>query len=153
MTIKNLKLVAVLLIGGALCSIPILGRAQDLPSSRVPSVVTNAFQQRFPKAVDIDWELEHGIYQADFEINRLDHEVWFDREGRMLKHKQEIKTRSLPEKIRSAVRMRHRGYRLMDAEKLTRDGRTVYKLELRKLLHEIDIIVDDNGEEVVGFLW
>src|SRR5690554_908310 len=114
----NFNMLAIVM-AGLFASLSVV--AQDLSRNRVPSVVINEFQKRFPKAVDVDWELDKGVYQVDFEVDRLDHEVWFDREGRILKQEEEVKVRSLPEAIRSHVRQHHRGYMIMDAEKLIRD--------------------------------
>ena len=42
--------------------------AQHMPQSQVPAVVVNSFQQKFPKAKGVDWELKAGLYEAEFEI-------------------------------------------------------------------------------------
>lgn len=131
-----------------------LVNAQEISRNQVPSVVVNEFQKRFPKAVDVDWETENGVYEVEFEVNRLDHQVWFDKEGHILKQKEEIRTKSLPASIRSAVRQRHGGYRIAEVDKLTRHDTTVYKLEIRSLFRDdVDIFIGEDGKEVAGFLW
>lgn len=127
--------------------------AQDLSPDRVPSVVVNEFQKQFPKATDVDWEMDEGAYQVEFEIDRLDHEVWFDQAGRILRHKEEISTRSVPEAVKSAIRDRYRGYRIVEADKLTRGDNSVYKLEIKRLWKDMDVVVDEKGNEVRGFIW
>src|SRR5690606_9958853 len=132
------KISLIALVVGALFSGNV-ALAQDLSRNQVPSVVVNEFQKRFPKALDIDWEYKKGAYQVEFEIDRLDHEVWFDREGQILKHKEEIRIKSLPEQVRTKVRERFKNFRITDAERLTKGKSVVYKLEIHNLLQEIDL--------------
>src|SRR6478609_6371041 len=65
---------------------------QDVPQSQVPSLVVNNFQQSFPKAFDVEWELEGENYKVEFETGLLrdDHEALYDKAGKLLRHKEEI---------------------------------------------------------------
>jgi len=127
--------------------------AQDLSRHQVPSVVINAFKSKFPKATDVEWERGKAHFEVEFEINRLDHEVWLDREGKILRHQHEVKVRSLPEKIKTSVRDLYRGYRIIEADKLKTEKMTAYKLELISFTKKTEIIVDEQGKVLEGFIW
>ncbi len=74
--------------------------AQDLLQSDVPSVVVNNFQKAFPKVYDVEWELKGELYEVDFETGvSIDHEAWYDKTGKLVKHKQEIAKTDLPKAV------------------------------------------------------
>lgn len=129
--------------------------AQDLSRHQVPSVVVNAFKGQFPKATDVDWEMGNGHYEVDFEIDRLDHEVWLNRDGEILRHQQELRVRSLPEKLRTSVRNQYRSFRIIEADKLQTGKVTAYKLDLISVTKtkRTEIIVDESGQVLEGFIW
>jgi len=147
---KNVKYWSSLLIAGLFV---LTASAQDLPSHQVPSVVINAFKSKFPKASDVDWERGKAHFEVEFEIDRLDHEVWLDREGTILRHQQEVKVRSLPEKIKTSVRDLYPRYRIIEADKLQTEKVTAYKLELISFTKKTEIIVDEKGKVLEGFIW
>lgn len=121
--------------------------AQDIPVSQVPSVVSNKFQQTFPKASDVEWELEGEKYKVEFEtgIPSYDHDVWFDQSGKIIRHKEEISKKELPEKVQAKIRSDFDGYRVDDATKIVDDGKTSYTLELKSAAEEWKVAFDADG--------
>src|SRR5690606_29211703 len=75
--------------------------AQDIPQSQVPSLVVNSFQKTFPKTFDAEWELQGELYEVEFETGLLgtDHHAWYDKTGKLVKHKEEISKGRLPKKL------------------------------------------------------
>lgn len=132
-------------------TMPVL--AQDIRSNQVPSIVLNSFKKEFPQASGVDWEMKNGIYEVEFEIKRLDHHLWLDAQGELVKHEQEIKARDLPAKIRQKIRSSYKGYRITEADQLTLPDRTLYKLELKTLTKEMNLVVDGEGQVIQGFIW
>lgn len=119
--------------------------AQDLPQQDVPSVVVNVFNQRFPKAVDVEWEKKGDLYNVEFEIGRRDHEAWIDGKGNMVRHKQEISSRELPKAVTSSIKKMFTAYRLSDVDKIQEGDKTRYKVEVKTLTAEQDLWFDDKG--------
>lgn len=129
-------------------------QAQDLSRHQVPSIVLNSFKSQFPKAVDIDWEKgKSGHFEVEFEINRLDHEVWYDAEGKVIRHEQEVRVRDLPTEIKNSVKSNYKGFRIFEADKLQTGNVVVYKLDLISFTQKFEIIVDAKGKVVEGFIW
>ena len=81
-------------------------------SGAIPTSVSNAFKSEFPNARDVDWDKKQNLYEVEFELNRLDHEVWYNAEGQVVRHKQELKTRSVPAKVRQSAKKQYKGYRI-----------------------------------------
>ncbi len=132
---------------------PLAMTAQTVQQSTVPSVVLNTFKQHFPKATGVEWEFKNGVYEAEFEIGRLDHEVWINKSGSIVKHKEEIASKTLPTAVRESIRRSFSGYRISDAEKLTQGDKVFYKTELKSLTKEQDVVFSADGSLVEGFLW
>lgn len=129
----------------ALSTIAVL--AQDIPQSQVPAVVINSFQQKFPKANDIDWELKGDLYEVEFETGLLgtDHEAWFQSTGKLIKHKEEISKTDLPEKVTEKIKGDFPGYRIDDVKKITENQKVTYTLEVKNKSEEWKIAIDAQG--------
>lgn len=146
---KAFIMIVLLVFSGSI----IKSQAQDVSRNQVPSIVVNALKKEFPKADRVSWEMKQGIYEAEFEINRSDHEAWIDKEGNLIKAKIEMKIRSVPDAVRSTVRQEFKGYLITEAEKLIKNGVTYYKLELKTFTKEQEVVIDSKGKLVPDFLW
>lgn len=124
-----------------------LAIAQDIPQSQVPSIIVNKFQQDYPKAHDIDWEMDGENYEVEFELGLLqkDHEILYSPSGEILRHKQEITKSDLPEKVKNVLKNDYSGYRIKDVDKIEMDGKVIYKLEAKSLKDEWDLTLDEEG--------
>ena len=124
--------------------------AQDISQNQVPSVVRNSFQQQFPKAFDVEWELKGTDYKVEFETGLLgvDHDAWFDQTGKLLRHKEEISKSDLPAAVSSRIRNDFSSYRVSDVKKITEGKKVVYTFELDSRTEEWKIVVDTKGNIV-----
>jgi len=105
--------------------------AQNTIQSNVPSVVLNSFQKEFPNATNVEWETMEKAYEVDFDLNRLDHEVWLDQHGKIISHKQELAVNDVPKTIAAAVTRDFAGFRTTDADKVEVEGKTTYIVEVK----------------------
>lgn len=121
--------------------------AQDIPTSQVPSVILNQFNKDFSKATDVEWEMESNLYNVDFETGwNIDHEVWYNAEGKIIKHKEDIAVKELPKSVKNKIKTAFDGYSIDDLERITDNGKIVYKMELNSLLkQDWDVVLDANG--------
>lgn len=121
--------------------------AQDVSQSQIPSLIINNFQKTFPKAFDIEWEMDGENYKVEFEIGFLgkDHDVWFNKAGKIIRHKEEISDSDLPQKVKSKISSEFGSYRVDDVKKLTENNKTTYTLELKSFSEEWKIAFDASG--------
>ncbi|MDR2275215.1 MAG: PepSY-like domain-containing protein [Sphingobacterium sp.] len=121
--------------------------AQDMLQSQVPAVVVNSFQQKFPKAKGVDWELKGGIYEAEFETGLFgtDHEVWIQSNGRIVRHKEELTKNDLPKMITAKVKKDFPGYRITDVKKITEEQKITYAFEVKSGSDEWKLVSDTQG--------
>lgn len=124
--------------------------AQDITQRDVPSVILNHFQQNFPKAKDIEWEFKGELYKVEFEIGIMgkDHDVWYDKNGSILKHKEEILSSELPETVKNNLNKLYPKHRIKDVKKITQGSDVQYELEAKHkfLGEEWDLVYNAQGE-------
>lgn len=123
-------------------------QAQDIPQSQVPSVVLSSFNTSFPKAQDVEWEMENGLYNVDFEIGwNVDHDVWYSATGEMVKHKEDVSPKDLPASVSKTIKDQFGDYSIDDLERITEGKDVVYKMEFESLMgQDWKVVMDDNGK-------
>ncbi|RYG32560.1 MAG: hypothetical protein EOO01_34130 [Chitinophagaceae bacterium] len=114
----------------AALSLSMISCSQDIAASKVPSVVQNALQVKFPNATKIDWEKKGKAFEADFNLENEGHELLIDGTGKVIAHKTDILPGELPQAVNSAVRQDHATYKIDDAQKIELDGIIYYQVEL-----------------------
>lgn len=125
-------------------------QAQDLSKKDVPSVILNNFQNAFPNACDIEWEKKGEKYKVEFEIGHRneDRSAWYDNEGQLLKLQQEISKKDLPEVISDNINKDYRWYIITDAERVTEGEEITYRVEVRSLTKEWEILYSQSGRVI-----
>lgn len=135
------------LLATALTLISTATFAQDLHPSEVPSLVANSFQKEFPKASDIEWELDGENYNVDFEIGwGTDHEIWYDAAGNMIKHEEEITKGELPNEVTSIIKLDFKDLRIDGAKKITEGELVTYEVELENFTEEWIVFFSTTGK-------
>jgi len=120
---------------------------QDILPSQVPSVIANSFSKEFPKASDIEWEIDGQNYRVEFEIGwSTDHEVWYDAAGNMLRHEEEISKGDLPKAVTAKISTDFPGLRIDGIEKITQGSQVSYAVGLENFSEEWKVILSDTGE-------
>lgn len=120
--------------------------AQDIAQQNVPSVVVNAFQQKFPNQTAVEWELKKGLYEAEFEIKSLDHSVYIDSTGKIVKHKQEIPVSELPAAVTASIQKNFSGYKVDDVKKIEAGSKVTYKVDVEKGTEERKVTFGADGK-------
>ncbi len=120
---------------------------QDIPQNQVPSLILNNFQQSFPKAFDVEWELRGENYEVEFEtgLPGRDHNAWYDKTGKLSRHKEEISKSDLPGKVLAKINNDFNAYRVEDVEKITESNKAIYTLELNSFTEEWKVAFDAEG--------
>lgn len=140
---KRIIIIATLAFASFTCT----AFGQDIMQSQVPSLIANSFQQTFPKAFDVEWEMDGENYKVEFETGllRLDHEVWYDKTGKILRHKEEISQSDLPAKVMTKLNGEFNAYSVDDVKRITEGTKVIYTLELNSFTEEWKVIFDPEG--------
>ncbi|KQR91060.1 hypothetical protein ASG01_14315 [Chryseobacterium sp. Leaf180] len=121
--------------------------AQDIQSDNVPAAVRSSFQKMFPKASDAEWEMKGNLYEVDFETGALgdDHTAYFSKDGRLMKHEEEIANSNLPKTVSASISKSFAGYSVDDAKKITEGKKVTYRTELKNGTQEWKVAFDAQG--------
>lgn len=143
----------VLIFAATIC-IAISGQSQDLAQNQVPSVILNTFNNSFPKASDIEWEMDGVLYNVDFEIGwNTDHEIWYNSQGVLVRHKEDITKEELPKVVMDRLKANFKGYAIDDIERMTDEDKISYKIELNTFTRQdLDVIIDQHGNLISKML-
>lgn len=138
---KKLRIAALLLFATAAVS------AQDLRTNEVPANLQSTFTKSFTNVKDVEWEKKGDVYKVEFEINRMDHDIWYDAQGNVIKSKIEISESELPSAVASAVKTKYADYKIDSVEVLEEGGKKTYKVEIEKgWTKERKLVLDVSGE-------
>lgn len=125
--------------------------AQATLNSPIPAAVQAAFSKAHPTAFDVEWKVKGTQYKVEFETGLLfvDHEIWYDATGKVIRHQEEITVSELPAAVTTAASTEFTGYQIDDADRITADGATSYVLELKmKGQPEWKVAYDGNGKQL-----
>ncbi|WBL22718.1 PepSY-like domain-containing protein [Zunongwangia sp. HRR-M8] len=122
-------------------------QAQEIPQTEVPSIIVNEFSKNYPEAKDIEWELEGNQYAVEFELDwNTDHELWYDKQGKLLKHKEDISEKDLPKAVSETIKSEFDGYSIDDLERISQSGKVYYHIDFEALLKEDwEVVIDNKG--------
>jgi len=123
----------------------------DIPTSKVPSVVKNAFEQQYTNAVDIEWEKNRKNFEADFEIANIDYTALFNPEGQLLMAKQDIPETELPAAIAEKIALDFPDYYIDDVDRITIESRVLYQVELDGAIRDKKLVYTEDGQEEKTF--
>ena len=134
-------LIAIFLIAGLISNVT----GQDVSQDQIPSVVANAFQTKFSKAADIEWERDGELYKCEFELGRVDHHVWIDQSGNVKKHKEEIEKSDIPAVVMQKLKSDFKDYTVDDVDKIETDGKVYFEVDLESNNGDREVLVASDG--------
>lgn len=96
--------------------------------------VQRTFDQMFPEAQRVEWEMEDGHWVAEFVERRVEKEAWFEPSGVWKMTDCDIAFRKLPQPVRAAFEAsQYADWRVEDCDHLQRAGmQDVYIIEVER---------------------
>jgi hypothetical protein len=120
--------------------------AQKIKEAEVPKAVTESFAKNFPGSKAKEWEKEKDIYEAEFNLNKVETSASFKTDGTLFETETEIATSALPKAVTDYVTKNYAEHKLSEASKIVDAAGTIsYEAEVKKGKEEIDLIFDGNG--------
>ncbi|WP_333819034.1 PepSY-like domain-containing protein [Ohtaekwangia sp.] len=110
--------------------------AQDIQQSQVPAAVATAFQSKFPTATKIKWKQKNADYKAEFKVDSRGHDVWFDKAGKIKKHKEDFPKSQLPAPVKDKLAKDFKDFSIDDADKVDAEGKIYYQIDLKNAAGE-----------------
>ena len=127
-------------------SISFASCSQDIAPSKVPSVVKNVVQAKYPAATNIDWEKKNNLFEAEIGVDSSEVTVEIDQAGKIVRQKQDIVQNQLPAAILSAITSQYKDLAIDEVEKIEQGGTVYYQVELEaKGKKDVKVVFDGNG--------
>ena len=123
--------------------------SNHISQSKVPSVVLNTLKAQYPITDDVAWEKDHDVYEADVKINdSTEVTICIDETGKLVMQKQDIPAAGLPAPVIASIQNNYKDYAIDEAERLERNGRTYYQVELNKIRKkDLNLVFSPDGNE------
>jgi hypothetical protein len=121
---------------------------QKISADKVSAAVSKAFNEKFPKATDVSWEMENkSEYEADFKLNNEKFSASFDLNGKWLETEIEIEVAKLPQVVSQSLVKTYPGFTIKEAEKIeTADKGTIYEVKINKDKETFEIQLSSKGD-------
>lgn len=105
------------------------------------------FNEMYPLAKGVEWELEKGYYVADFWLDSYEAEAWFDSQYNWLKTEFDIRYNDLPEAVKNVhSKGEYASWSIDDVDKIDYAGQpTEYIIEVEKGEQEVRLIYLADG--------
>ncbi len=138
--IKNITIAMLLLFAVAV-------QAQDRSSNEVPANYTAGLLKVYPTATNVDWNKIGTAYKVKFDVGKMKHKIWFNKEGDMVKVEKHITTAEMPANLKEIIKRDYPNYKIDSVEAQEKDGITTFEVELDKSWNEsIRITYSVNGQ-------
>lgn len=107
----------------------------------------DTFNNKFPNAKGIEWEVEKGYYVADFRENGREKEAWFEKSGIWLLTETDYE-RKAPDVIKKVLdASEYNSWRIDDVDFIEqKDKVSFFIVEIEKGEKEMDLFFSENGE-------
>lgn len=106
-----------------------------------------ALRTKYPEATNAVWELKHTYTVAEFYLNGIETEVWFDGNGKWVMTESDIRYEQLPAVVQEAFsQSSYASWKKEDIDKIERvDAATVYIIEVENGNQEYDLYYSEDG--------
>lgn len=119
-------------LAAMIMSLGMLSTSMTSAQIDVPTAVKTAFQNKFPTAKKVKWELEkEGEYEAEFKLNGVETSANFQEDGTWIGTETEIKHKDLPQAVKGKIAELFSGYEVEEVELCEKpDQPSIYEVEL-----------------------
>lgn len=117
--------------------------------TKVPDVVLDAFDKKFPDASEVKWDKpDDHIFVASFIFNDILYNARFTDKGKWQETRSEIEYEKLPEKVQSGFEKNYNPGKIKSVMKSESSaGKIKYVFEVKKLLKSEEVIFSELGKE------
>lgn len=107
------------------------GFAQKMHKKEVPVSVKVSFEKHYSSIKEVKWDKVGEMFEASFDLNKIDNSVLFDAKGNILETEVEIESNQLPKGVLEYVKNNYKGKNVKEAAKITdAQGKVNYEAEI-----------------------
>lgn len=120
----------------------VLINAQKIQQKDIPALVQARLQKQFPDAKNIQWEKEHGNYEAGFQSKGIKYSVLVNSSGTLLETEVPVAISSFPAQSKAFILKKYPNQKIKETSKIT-DSKGVVTYEAE--VNGKDLIFDTKG--------
>jgi uncharacterized membrane protein YkoI len=124
--------------------------AQEIKSSEVPSVVTNALQTKFQNIAGVEWEKKGNVYEAELKNNNVSYDVEIDSTGKIKRQKEKLDVKLIPAPVQATIQSQYANHKIDEIEKVDENGTVYYQVELEGKGKDLELVFGTDGKEMKG---
>ena len=135
----------ILLITGMLLLV-VTSFAQEIPEAQVPASVVAAFKKDFPQATEAKWEKKDNAHSVKFKVAGVEHKGWLDNNGKMLKHKVDIRESELPAAVNAVLKKEYSNFKVSGVYRMQEGNATTYEMNLKNDQEKWEAVFAEDGK-------
>lgn len=118
----------------------------DIRNADIPSVVLNGFTEQFSNATGVEWEKKADLYEAEFEIEKVDYEAILSSDGTIVKYKYDVSYEALPEAVQASITADYDKTNIDEIELIQISETSYYQVEFDAEPNDNKIIFGESGQ-------
>jgi len=118
----------------------------DIRNADIPSVVLNGFTEQFSNATGVEWEKKADLYEAEFEIEKVDYEAILSSDGTIVKYKYDVSYDALPEAVQASITADYDKTNIDEIELIKISETSYYQVEFDAEPNDNKIIFEESGQ-------
>jgi hypothetical protein len=118
----------------------------DMRNADIPSVVLNGFTEQFSNATGVEWEKKADLYEAEFEIEKVDYEAILSSDGTIVKYKYDVSYEALPEAVQASITADYDKTNIDEIELIQISEISYYQIEFHAEPNDNKIIFEESGQ-------
>lgn len=118
----------------------------DIRNADIPSVVLNGFTEQFSNATGVEWEKKADLYEAEFEIEKVDYEAILSSDGTIVKYKYDVSYEALPEAVQASITADYDKTNIDEIELIQISEKSYYQVEFHAEPNDNKIIFEESGQ-------
>jgi hypothetical protein len=118
----------------------------DIRNADIPSVVLNGFTEQFSNATGVEWEKKADLYEAEFEIQKVDYEAILSSDGTIVKYKYDVSYEALPEAVQASITADYDKANIDEIELIQISETSYYQVEFDAEPNDNKIIFEESGQ-------
>jgi hypothetical protein len=124
--------------------------AAQVAADKVPTVVKQAYQAKFPGQRTVEWKLKtDGNYEAEFKWHGVDVAVKFSAGGKWLETETTIPVAQLTKEVSAAIARDFKGYKIIETQRLDdMDKRVLLEVHLENAKEVVKTQFEPGGKLV-----
>ncbi len=114
----------------------------------IPATVKTAFEQKYPKADKVKWEMDSSNYKVKFKMDDIKYSNVYNAAGSVLEAETRLEITALPQPVAKAISAQFPGYTIKKVDQSDRAGKMVYEVEIDKDTATWDVHFSPAGEVI-----